>query len=135
MDLPHDLSVGIPAIDEEHRYILGLIHRLNAAGADRSRQVSRDILLDLREYTVRHFKHEESLMLSAGYPEVDAHVTEHESLTKKVDQLLAESGQMHPDNLMQLLSAWIRHHIMEVDRRYVECLTGNTEAQERISCP
>ena len=129
------MSVGIPAIDEEHRHILGMIHRLNAAGADRSRQVARDILLDLREYTVRHFKHEESLMLSAGYPEVDAHIVEHRSLTKKVDQLLAESGQMHRENLMQLLNTWIRHHIMDIDHRYVECLAGKSETQERISCP
>ena len=135
LNLPQDLSVGIPSIDEEHRHILGMIHRLNAAGADRSRQVARDVLLDLREYTVRHFKHEESLMLSAGYPDIDAHIVEHRSLTKKVDQLLEESGQMHPDNLKQLLDTWIRHHIMEIDRRYVECLAGKIESQERIPCP
>ena len=141
-EIPKDLSVGIPAIDEEHRHILRMIHRLKAAGADRGGDAAREVLLDLREYTVRHFKHEESLLLSADYPEIDEHIAEHRSLTKKVDQLMAESGQMHRDNLMQLLDNWIRHHILEVDRRYVDLLTGTagaktveTETREQAKCP
>ncbi|RKZ15061.1 hypothetical protein DRQ50_08040 [bacterium] len=126
---PKNLSVGIPAIDEEHHHILRMIHRLRTADTDRANSVAHEVLLDLREYTVRHFRHEESLLVSADYPEIDDHIAEHRSLTKKVDQLLAESGQMHRDNLIHLLDHWIRHHILEVDRRYVDYLKGEIDAE------
>ncbi len=127
--IPLDLSVGIPAIDEEHRHILRLIQRLKAAGTDRGGHVTNEVLQDLRDYTVKHFRHEESLLLSAGYPEVEIHIEEHRALTAKVNQLLAERGQMHPDNLMQLLDTWIRHHIMEVDKHYVDFLAGQNDSE------
>jgi hemerythrin-like metal-binding protein len=124
VSLPRDLSVGIPVIDEEHQRILAMIQRLQAAGQDRNRQVAQEVLLDLREYTVRHFKHEEALFRSADYPEADEHIAEHRNLTKKVDQLMNEGQHMHPDNLVHLLDVWVRDHIMDVDQRYVSCLTG-----------
>ena len=128
VSLPRDLSVGIPSIDEEHRLILELICRIDAAGEDRSGQVAREVLADLKEYTIRHFKHEESLLRSVDYPELDEHIAEHRALSRRVDQLMAESDQMHHDNLVQLLNGWIRHHIMEVDRRYADYVVGHGEA-------
>ncbi len=133
VSLPHDLSVGIPSIDEEHRIILEMICRLEAAGEDRSRQVAGEVLADLKEYTVRHFKHEESLLRSVDYPELDEHIAEHRALTGRVDQLMSECDRMHHDNLVQLLDGWIRHHIMEVDRRYADHVIGR-ETEERSPC-
>lgn len=128
--IPKNLGVGIPAIDEEHRNILLMIHRLNASN-DASGEVARDVLVDLREYTVKHFKHEESLLESSGYPELEEHIAEHRALTKKVDQLASDSSNMHGDNLKNLLEEWIKHHILEVDQRYVEFLNG-TPTEETI---
>ncbi len=123
--LPKDLRVGIPAIDEEHRTILTLVHRLDAAGEDKFGNVAREVLLELRDYTVKHFKHEEALFLSSGYPEADFHIAEHRALTKKVNLLIEENNKMHKGNLKELLENWIRHHIMEVDNGYVNHLKGN----------
>jgi len=124
--LTEEMSVGIPAIDEEHRSILTMVHRLRAAKSDPSGHVAHEVLLDLREYTIKHFKHEEALLLSADYPGADAHIAEHRALTKRVDQLMAESSHMHRDNLAHLLDTWIRHHILEVDRQYMDFM--NTKA-------
>ncbi len=126
-----NLRVGIPAIDEEHRHILVMIRRLAAAGDDAGGHVAMEVLSELREYTVKHFKHEEGILRSSGYPGVDAHIAEHRALTKKVDQLMAENDLMHPDSLMHLLDTWIKDHIMIVDQKYVEFLNG-TPAEEDI---
>jgi hemerythrin-like metal-binding protein len=129
LPLPKDLSVGIPTIDEEHRTILDMINRLDAMPTDRGGQLTREVLLDLRDYTVRHFKHEESLLLSAEFPGADAHIAEHRALTRKVESLLEEDGPLHRGSLRSLLDGWLRHHIMTVDRRYVDFLAGRTESQ------
>lgn len=126
--LPTSLSVGIPVIDEEHRRILTMIRRLEDAGQDRAGYVTQSVLQDLRDYTIRHFKHEEALLRSAGYPEIEAHVREHRELVAKVDSLAGEKAHLHPENLKHLLDDWIRHHIMQVDRHYVDFL-ADVEAQ------
>ncbi len=128
--LPKSLGVGIPAIDEEHRHILLMVHRLNASD-DATGEVAREVLNDLREYTVKHFKHEESLLQSSNYPNLDDHITEHRALTKKVDQLIDESETMHRDNLMHLLETWIKHHILDVDQQYVDFLNG-TQTEKTV---
>lgn len=129
-EFPRNIGVGIPAIDEEHRHILTMIHRLNAGG-DSNQELAREVLLDLREYTVKHFKHEEGLLRSSGYSGLEEHIAEHRALTKKVDQLIAENGNMHRDNLKHLLEAWIMDHILVVDKRYVDFLNG-TQTEETI---
>lgn len=128
IDFPKNLSVGIPAIDEEHHHILTMIQRLESAGADHERIVAREVLMALRDYTVKHFKHEEAMFKSAGYPDAEQHIAEHRALTNKVDQLMDESALLHRDNLVHLLDAWIRHHIMEVDQRYMAFMLGKSDA-------
>ncbi len=127
--LPPNLSVGIPAIDAEHQQILTMIRRLNATGGSRSRQVAQDVLGDLRDYTLKHFKHEEALLASVEYPDLEAHISEHRKLSAQVTQLLEGGDQLHRDNLVHLLETWVSHHILEVDRRYVEHLGGKLEPE------
>lgn len=133
--IPKSLRVGIPAIDEEHQHILLLIQRIKASG-DSNREVTKEVLLELREYTIKHFKHEESLMESSGYPDIEMHVAEHRALIKKVGQLVDEISTMHVDNLKSLLEAWIKDHILVVDQQYVAHLMGNSsnvEKTEKVS--
>ncbi|MBU8871325.1 MAG: bacteriohemerythrin [Gemmatimonadales bacterium] len=122
--LGKSLSVGIPAIDEEHQQILTMIRRLNSAHPSNEREVGHEVLLELREYTARHFHHEERLFVSAGFPGAEEHIEEHRSLVAKVDQLLGDKEHLHRANLGHVLDDWIRHHIMEVDAKYAEFLQG-----------
>jgi voltage-gated potassium channel len=118
--LGQSISVGIPSIDEEHQQILDLLRRLKEARTGRERRAAHEILVEVREFTARHFHHEEQLFLSAGFPEAEGHVQEHRALIKKVDQLLADKQHLHQANLAQMLSEWLVHHILEMDREYAE---------------
>ena len=123
------MSVGIPSIDEEHQQILDLIRRLKDVRRGREREVTREVLEELRDYTARHFHHEERLFLSVGFPEADAHIEEHRTLIAKVDQMLADKDHLHRANLAQVLGDWVVHHILEVDREYAEylqCITADS---------
>ena len=86
--------------------------------------MAHEILLELREYTARHFHHEERLFVSAGFPDAESHIQEHKALAGKVDQLLGDEEHLHYANLGHVLEDWIKHHILEVDMKYAEFMQG-----------
>ena len=123
-----NLNLGIPAIDEEHQQILALVKRLTVADPRHQREVIHEVLVEFREYTSRHFSHEEELFISAGYPDADQHIAEHRALTEKVRQLLVGEEHLHRANLAVLLEEWVNHHILEVDRKYADHLQARRAA-------
>jgi len=117
-----DLCLGIESIDHEHQRILTLLQRLDASDPVSNPHVIREILADLKDYTVSHFRHEESIFKSSDYPDVELHVAEHRSMAEKVELLAEDLDLVHPANLAQLLEDWIVNHIQQLDRGYVQYL-------------
>jgi hemerythrin-like metal-binding protein len=111
-----DLSVGIESIDEEHQRLLTLVQRLNASDPVSSPKIVKEILTDLRDYTVRHFRHEETIFKGTDYPHIDEHVSEHEAMINKVKLMSTDADNVHPGNLAELLDEWIVNHIQVRDR-------------------
>ena len=119
------LSVGIPAIDEEHVAILEMIRAVQALDNTRSsRKKLKSVLMELMEYVTKHFQHEEQLMISADYPDVEEHVHKHNILAEQVSQMVMDEGHLSPANLSEILESWLLEHIMEDDHQYVEHLGG-----------
>jgi hemerythrin len=76
------------------------------------------ILLDLGGYTLSHFREEEEIMSSSGYPGVEAHKQEHEQLVSYVRGLL----DLHPRQealrgAMSVLDQWLEIHIRVTDKK------------------
>ena len=63
LEWSEDLSVGVEAIDDDHRILITLLNRLYAASqkADEGKMTS-EVLVDLAAYVVRHFRREETVM-------------------------------------------------------------------------
>ena len=119
------LSVGIPAIDEEHVAILEMIRAVQALDNTRSsRKKLKSVLMELMEYVTKHFQHEEQLMISADYPDVEEHIHKHNILAEQVSQMVMDEGHLSPANLSEILESWLLEHIMEDDHQYVEHLGG-----------
>ncbi len=116
----NDLSVGIESLDVEHQRILTLVQRLDAADPVSNPRVIGEILADLKEYTISHFRHEESIFRGSDYPDVEMHVAEHKAMAEKVRIMISDQDRVHPANLSQLLEDWVVHHIHEVDRGYAK---------------
>ncbi len=118
--LEESLSVGIPSIDAEHQQILHLIRRLKDVRPEREREVTHEVLAELKDYTAHHFHFEEKLFLSVGFPMADEHIAEHRALIAKVEQMISDRAYLHRHNLSQVLRDWLVDHIQNSDREYAE---------------
>ncbi len=124
-----ELRLGHELIDGQHASLFEAVNQLHdAMRAGTSRQELSRILAFLRTYTLEHFQMEEAFMRDTGYPELEAHRTEHTNLLQQVRELEAKhaAGSMTLSlTVMAFLKGWLEHHILEVDRKLVAHLKGH----------
>jgi hemerythrin len=117
-----EFSVGIARIDEQHRRLVDMINKLisDPTATSRSETVS-DVLGEMTDYVKMHFAYEEKLMGEHGYPQLGEQVKEHRAFqedTAKFCMAAAVHLDRVPEMLMEHLSQWLVHHILEVDMAY-----------------
>lgn len=117
------LKVGIGEIDEQHRWLVeqtNVLHDALAAGT--ASEVIGEIIECLVDYTMNHFIVEEELFHRLGYPDSDAHKAQHHRFCAQVMALLQqhELGEAVGVQALELLKGWLMHHILVVDKAYVE---------------
>jgi hemerythrin len=122
------LSVHIAEIDKQHQRLITLINQLDdAIHVGNDHDVLGAVLEELLDYTRTHFRYEENLLKTNGYPELEAHKAEHDSLTEKVVFLgdyFKRGENLNTVQIMQFLKIWLEEHIMGVDRTYAEYLNA-----------
>ncbi len=75
----------IKVIDEQHKKLVSLINELYSAFLQRAgRDEYGKIITEMLDYTVYHFKAEESLMKLYNFDNFDDHVEEHKKLHRKL---------------------------------------------------
>ncbi len=108
------LRLGVELLDDQHRYIVGLILGFKR---ESSSDENRRILMDLMRYTREHFRAEEDMMQARLYPGLDRHRNLHDDLLKDVVRF--SSGDLsNPEEQAQLhhiLRAWLIRHILQED--------------------
>jgi len=78
LDWSDDLSVGIPAIDAEHRHSILLINQLNEAIISRMDiEVIKKRMQAVMDDAASHFSHEEEMFRRWGYPQAEEHAQKH----------------------------------------------------------
>jgi hemerythrin len=118
------MSVGVEALDRDHRVLVDLIRRIAVAREEDGdvRPLIAEVLAELVAYTVYHFNREEHVMAACGYPELEAHREEHNALTREVEDMQRRFGEADPDlgrnELLTFLTGWLNHHIMLQDKAY-----------------
>ncbi|MEN6632842.1 MAG: bacteriohemerythrin [Candidatus Polarisedimenticolia bacterium] len=117
-----ELSVGVRQCDEEHKQLVAMINRLHAAMLEgKGKDVVGPVLRGLVLYVAVHFRNEERLLQTYGYPSLPAHQAEHRKLTAQVaaEQERFEKGQVAlAVGLMDFLRDWLVKHIQGSDRLY-----------------
>ncbi len=120
------LETGIVVIDQDHRKLVGMLNRLNAAMAEgHAKDVLAQLLNELVQYTVVHFQHEEQLMAKHQYAGTAGHASEHRKLVATVSDFknkLALGQAMISIELMKFLRGWLTDHIMGADKRLAQAL-------------
>ncbi len=125
----NDLSVGIDAIDKQHKRILGYINELDdviiSGKADRRERIAA--LVDSTiDYTKSHFDFEDALLEGVGYPFVEGRQRGNESFVERVidcrDRLNA--GEDIAPSMQDALSCWLISHIKNEDADYAKWFSG-----------
>ena len=87
-----ECMTGIAMVDEEHRQLFDTINQaiiLSDVEGNLSSEV-KSLLLVLKQYTERHFEHEEEYMNEINDPELDRQKREHQAFIKKLEELPLE---------------------------------------------
>lgn len=129
---------GIDVIDAQHRQLFDAINGLHDAMASgKGRAHVTKTLSFLADYTVKHFTAEESLMKAHGYTGYAEHKKIHDLLVAQVNALVAKltAGDVPTLEVSDFLSDWLKHHIDEVDRRYIPFFKSVGVAKESNARP
>ncbi len=117
-----NLSVKVKAIDDQHKELVNLINKLNDAMRQRrSKEMMLEVVDELKNYTVNHFKKEEQLFDKYGYPETEQHKKAHQAFVEKVldfEKGLKDGSAKVTMDVMRFLKDWLIQHIQGVDKRY-----------------
>jgi hemerythrin-like metal-binding protein len=125
------LSVGIDAIDRQHRQLLDCINRLSEANTHgRSSNVLAVLLGDLADYAHEHFRFEERLLEQHGWPKAPDHALGHrafEGQVREFSQRLAAGERTLATPLLMFLVEWLTEHILVDDIAYSRFLLGEPD--------
>ena len=114
-------SLGVPAVDHEHRELIDLINELyaNVKGPGTDATVM-DFLGELYARIAAHFALEEKIMRDSGYDEYLEHKSDHERLLDDVRNLMDdyEDGvYVNVEEFGKRLDAWFSEHFRTRDAR------------------
>ena len=134
----NQLSVGVHAIDTDHKLLVSLINQLNDAIEDGlGEETVGSVLNALCDYTLYHFGREEALMAACGYPDAEDHRKIHEQITTKVmdirDGFLAGKDIVHGEDMLELMTNWLTDHIVGRDKLYQPFMDGKQDEIERAN--
>ncbi|HEY4743449.1 MAG TPA: bacteriohemerythrin [Desulfuromonadaceae bacterium] len=124
------LAIGVDQIDNQHRELLQRFNALlGACEAGKGMDELKRLLVFLDDYIVEHFRDEEHLQRTSGYPDYAAHKQEHDSFIERVmavkDEISAEGVAVH--HVMEtnnMLLKWLLNHISKVDTGLGKFLRG-----------
>jgi len=117
-------ATNIPSIDAHHQGLFKILRMLEEAAQKGQTHAEMDaILAFLERYTRIHFEGEDAFMQRSGFPLAEVHSREHARLTSQLKQLkerFEEGDDQVPDELVPVLSAWLKDHILQQDMALAE---------------
>jgi len=116
-------NTNITSIDTQHKVIIKILNELyDVVLVNKQENKLSDILNELVQYTIYHFREEEKLFDKYGFTEEKEHRAEHQDFIEKVKEfgktLEKEEGFLVFD-LIEFLKDWLIDHIMITDQKYV----------------
>jgi hemerythrin-like metal-binding protein len=114
-------SVGVPAVDHEHRELIALVNRLHEAlGSGRPAADIEVVFGDLFRAISSHFALEERFMREHGYDQLRQHKTDHERLLDELRDIMDDFREGGEDPLGRMaagVDAWFSNHFRTHDAR------------------
>jgi len=124
-----NFATGVQIIDEQHQQLVSLVNKLafNMA-SDAGELAVNQVLDELTDYTVYHFKTEESLWLE--YLPDEAITKEHQKTHQSfVDEIVKAKNEQKTltdvdiiDEILSFLTHWLAFHILDTDRHMAKII-------------
>lgn len=117
------LSIGVEAIDTQHKELLLRFDRLlTACQTGQGIEELKRLQAFLGEYVHSHFNDEEALQRLHRYPDYEAHLAQHAYFIEQINGLEAETRQEgvsthHVVETNNMLLKWLLNHISIVDKK------------------
>lgn len=121
-----EYETGVKLLDEQHKKLFEIANRAyellsNELYIDKYNKIM-EIIEELKDYTVFHFKSEEEYLLKIGYRKFLSHKIEHDSFIKKFDDIdfnhIDHNQDQYIKELLEFIYVWIDDHILVKDREY-----------------
>lgn len=122
-------KTGIPLIDQEHEHLFEIVKKTKDVIAaqflhDKYDEIV-DILKELREYTMMHFRDEENYMESIGYEGLELQSIAHTAFVERLNQInleeMDDNQKEYLDEILQFLLGWLTNHILKMDKKIPVC--------------
>ena len=117
-----EYSVGIPALDIQHRHIFDCFVTIAAGSTEHDGLRAEFAFSKLVGLLQEHFRLEESMMRAFSYPELEPHIEEHRQFHSDVRDLAQRSirtkGGVSRETI-KVAQKWLREHIATSDRDYM----------------
>jgi len=132
LDWKDSYSVGIEAVDHEHRELIDLINTLHeeltaGAGGGSGRRDASAIFGDIYKGISGHFALEEKFMREHGYDQLADHKSDHERLLDELRDIMddyddgggndGDDGEGESTGLSERLGTWFARHFGTHDAR------------------
>lgn len=123
-------ETGIEEIDKQHKRLFEIgteIYNLTTKddGTDYYDAIV-GLINELKDYTVYHFRYEESLLEQANYSDLAAHKIEHQKFIDKLNETEANDIDINQKqvlmDMIEFIIGWVSGHIVGIDFKYRELL-------------
>jgi hemerythrin len=120
----NDYLIGVIEIDKQHAKLFEIGERAyellkNDMYVDKYDRIV-EVLNELKDYAVFHFKSEEEYMLSIGYKKFFSHKIEHDEFIKKVNNVDLNKVDENQDeyllSIIEFVINWTSDHILQKDK-------------------
>jgi hemerythrin-like metal-binding protein len=115
-----EMSVGVPALDRDHRNLIALTNQLALESNRDERDVIEMVLDEVAGYTAAHFRREEDFLASHGFVDIESHATQHRRFARELENFRAAAVRGKPldgEAIQAFLTTWLRRHIIVEDKR------------------
>ncbi|MFC2330734.1 MAG: bacteriohemerythrin [Treponema sp.] len=117
-------DVGIEAVDKQHRHLVDLMNDLYDACLGEKWELDqkfKDVMKELVDYVMVHFKDEEKIMEAIKYPNLKEHKQTHEGFIKEMLSSVSaytNGKQLVPNSFVRFLRDWLFNHILIDDKEW-----------------
>jgi hemerythrin len=116
---------GIDFVDQEHQKLFDILREANDLVLAQHLHDKYDAIVhiigQLKEYTVKHFSHEEAYMERIGYDGLEHQRIAHTAFIDRINEINLEqvddNQTQYLKELIEFLTGWLTNHILKMDKR------------------